>query len=85
MTESEYIFSGCHNFNCEFTLKDGRKLPGLVLDLFPDTELGVYYYVPTNKLIEFKKYNESRDNDKMRTICRKIDLADIVSCARIYP
>ncbi|MBI3717387.1 MAG: hypothetical protein HY252_02160 [Sphingobacteriales bacterium] len=86
MTELDYILnSGCHNYNSEFTLKDGSKIPGVIMNFFNETEPDVYYYVATNNLISFKEYAERNDVTMMRTLCKKIELSEVISCVRLFP
>jgi len=78
MTPQEYESSGLKDINCRFVFSDGSSVVGLVSNYFKE-EPGDYYLVYPSDVIEFEYRRCIRDFDKMKTLCRQIDLGAVSS------
>ena len=84
MTEWEYTETGCRNYGCEFTLKEGKKLFGIIDTFFSD-EPTTFYFVKMMDTFDFRSISdgEDRDEKRMRNLCTEIDISAIESCFKI--
>jgi hypothetical protein len=82
MTETEYSQSGCDNNHSKFTMTDGRIEYGVITTYFSE-EPTQYQLVRSPKMIEFKRYMDVNDKEKMRELTIPIDLKDIQKAERL--
>lgn len=73
MTQSDFFMSHCENKHARFKYHDGTENTGVATTFFPN-ETGVYYFVQSGQLREFKEYMDRNDYETMRTMCSRLDL-----------
>jgi hypothetical protein len=77
MNPSTYLMSKDYGRYCKFTFKNGEMRKGVIREFFLQ-ECGKYYFVPSHNMLEFQKYQEDMNQEKMKELCVLIDLAEIV-------
>ena len=85
MTHQEFI--PYHNYHIRFRLIDGTELSGVLTMNFmsamenkPDT---LYHYISTRNMIEWKKAEKVKDQEKMNSLQDEIDISKIIWAERL--
>jgi hypothetical protein len=79
---NEIDFFPYHNRHIVFRLRNGQELSGVLVDPMDSHETGklrtIYKYIPTNKMVAWKKAEQQGNVQIMKSLESEIDIEDIV-------
>lgn len=85
MTVVEFEVAELNGNMCQFTFEDGNRVTGVISDFFDTQGDENYYFLPTNRLIEFYALQEANDWVRMRGFfVDSVDISSVVKAERIH-
>lgn len=78
MTQSQFVLSKFFNKRCEFQFRNLVQATGVICT-FIYSEPMKFYFLPTDKMVEFKEPMEANDEQVMKKMLVPIDVNDIIS------
>ncbi len=63
---------------CFFTFKDGKQGSGVITS-FTELSPNTYYFIPTARMHDFRKYQNDSDTENMLRLAIQVELDDILT------